>query len=80
MKAFKYIRPIMAYSTLALTFAVIFLLFFQPVPKENNDVLYTVVGALTTLVISNNNYYFGNSKDKSDQDQSAIFPKDPPNP
>lgn len=80
MKMFKYIRPIMAYGTLILTFGIIILLFYKEVPPGNNEVLYTIAGAVTTLVISNNSYYFGNSKDKSDQDQRAMFPNENPEP
>lgn len=79
-KLFKYTRGIIAFIAVIGAFVFLFTLVKIAVPEQNKDILQVaagiVLGVLGTVIA----YYFGNSKDKSDQDQSAIYPKDPPNP
>lgn len=77
---FKYTRGILAYIVVILCFAFLFTIAIVPIPKDNQPVVNTSAGVVLLTIGVVVSYYFGASKDKSDQDQSKIFPKDPPNP
>ena len=76
----KYTRGIIAILIVINSFAFIFTLVWKPIPANNIATINLSIGfvlASLGVVIS---YYFATSKDKSDADQSKIFPKEPPNP
>lgn len=79
-KVMKYTRGIIALSIVMLTFVFLFALLVVEVPKNNGPILNISVGFVLSVIGIVATYYFGNSKDKSDADQSKIFPKEPPNP
>lgn len=70
---FKNMRGIIAYTVVLGSFAFLFCLLFLKIPAENAAVLNVagglVLGALTYVVT----YYFGSSKDKSDQEKALII-------
>ena len=64
----KIITPLLAVSTIALTFVMFYALLFKKLGAEKDIVIY-IVGALTTIVGSIISYYFGSSNSsKSKQD------------
>lgn len=70
---FKNMRGFVA---LIFVFGVIsfdFLLAFKAIPAENKELLYTITGGLNTVAAAIVNYYFGSSKDKSDQEKATII-------
>ncbi|HLA51982.1 MAG TPA: hypothetical protein VK618_01680 [Flavitalea sp.] len=77
---FKYTRGILAFIIVILTFAFLFALLAVNIPENNKDILNISVGFVLGVIGTVASYYFGTSKDKSDSDQSKIFPKEPPNP
>lgn len=77
---FKYTRGVLAYLIVIGGFAFLFCLLWVTVPKDNKEIILFSAGYVLGIVSMVAAYYFGASKDKSDQDQSKIFPKDPPNP
>lgn len=77
---FKYTRGVLAYLIIIGGFAFLFSLLYVTVPPENKEIVIFSAGYVLGIVSMVAAYYFGASKDKSDQDQSKIFPKDPPTP
>lgn len=64
----KIITPLLAVSTIALTFVMFYALLFKKLGAEKDIVIY-ILGALTTIVGSIISYYFGSSNSsKSKQD------------
>lgn len=80
LKAFKYTRGLIAFAVVLLGFGFFFLIATVPMPAANKDAVIQAQGGVLTLLGLVLAYYFGASKDKSDHDQSKIFPKDPPTP
>ena len=77
---FKYTRGVLAYVIIIGCFSYLFLIAVHAVPVENKELVSQAQGFILAILGVVAGYYFGASKDKSDQDQSKIFPKDPPNP
>lgn len=77
---FKYTRGALAFIIIIGGFAFLFCLLWVTVPKENKEIVLFSAGYVLGILSMVAAYYFGASKDKSDQDQSKIFPKDPPTP
>lgn len=77
----KYTRGLIALSTILLMFAFLFTLLFVEIPHTNVEAIMLSIGFLlgggAGAIYG---YYYGTTKDKSDSDQSKIFPKEPPNP
>lgn len=69
-KFFKNMRGIIALSVVFLAFAFLFLLAVLAVPAQNKDVLVLSAGSVLTMLSGITGYYFGSSKDKSDQDKA----------
>jgi hypothetical protein len=80
LQLYRYIRPIIAYIVNIGGFGYLFLISVYPVPAQNKDMVLQAQGFILAIIALVDGYYFAASKDKSDQDQSKIFPKDPPNP
>lgn len=77
---YKFVRPILAYMVVVFSFGFLFCVVFIKIPTENKDTVNLCAGLVLGVLAVVVGYYFGTSKDKSDQDQSKIFPKDPPTP
>ena len=77
---FKYTRGALAYIIIIGGFAFLFCLLWVTVPAANKEIVLFSAGYVLGILSMVASYYFGASKDKSDQDQSKIYPKDPPNP
>jgi hypothetical protein len=73
---FKYARPVLAYLVVLLSFGFLYCLAFIKIPPDNKDTVNLCAGLVLGVLAVVIGYYFGTSKDKSDQDQSKIFPKD----
>lgn len=67
----KNIRSIIAFLVVVLGFGFLFLLLKIPIPKENHDAVMLAAGIILGVVGTVAAYYFGSSKDKSDDDKSA---------
>lgn len=67
---FKNMRGVVAVMVVNGTIIFDFFLFFWPIPEANKEVVYTAAGGLNTLSAGIIAYYFGSSKDKSDQEKS----------
>lgn len=69
----KNMRSIIALSGVWLSFGYLFTLLFIKIPPENKDVINIATGAVIVAGIGSiYTYFFGSSKDKSDQDKAAI--------
>lgn len=69
----KNMRSIIALSVVYLAFAFLFSLLFVKIPPENKDIVNIATGAVIVAGITGViTYYFGSSKDKSDQDKATI--------
>lgn len=76
----KYTRGVLAYIITLATFGFLYALLYKTIPQQNEAILNIAAGFVLSQIGNIANYYFGTSKDKSDVDQSQIFPKNPPNP
>jgi hypothetical protein len=70
---FKNMRGFIALIFVFGVIAFDFLLAFKAIPTENKELLYTITGGLNTVAAAIVNYYFGSSKDKSDQEKATII-------
>ena len=70
---FKFIRPLLAFITVCLTFMFAFALLYRPIPAQNVSTVNLVVGFMLGVTASVGAYYFGTSKDKSDFEQQQNF-------
>lgn len=68
---FRYVRPLIALIVVTLSFAFLFYICIYPVPEQNKDMIQLAAGLDLAVLGSIIAYYFGNSKDKSDQEQAA---------
>jgi hypothetical protein len=76
----KYTRGIIAILIVINCFAFLFTLCWKEIPVNNVGTVNLSVGFVLASLGIVVGYYFATSKDKSDSDQSKIFPKEPPNP
>jgi membrane protease YdiL (CAAX protease family) len=71
---FRYVRPLIAIAVVLLSFAFLFYICVYPVPEQNKDMIQLAAGLDLAVLGTIIAYYFGNSKDKSDQEQAARQP------
>lgn len=55
------------------SFTYLFSLLFVNIPNENKDIVYLTAGLVLGALANVTNYYFGSSKDKSDQEKATII-------
>ena len=55
------------------SFSYLFSLLFIKIPHDNRDIVYLTAGLVLAALGNVTNYYFGSSKDKSDQDKATII-------
>lgn len=67
----KNVRSIIAFIVVVMGFAFLFALLKIPIPKENETVLNVATGLVLAALGGVIAYYFGSSKDKSDDDKAA---------
>jgi hypothetical protein len=60
---------LLAFAVITGTFALVFLLFYAPIPDSSHDLVNIALGALLTAFGTVLNYYFGSSKSSRDKDQ-----------
>lgn len=70
----KYTRSLLAFIVVIGSFVFLFSLVYRAVPEQNKDIIQVASGFVLGVIATVSGYYFGNSKDKSDSDQSKIFP------
>jgi len=75
---FRYVRPLLALLIVVGCISYIFALLFKAIPVPNTDVLTLAIGFVLAKLGDVTAYYFGNSKDKSDQEQAARSNTNPP--
>lgn len=69
-KLFKNMRGMMAIAFVVLGFAYLFAVAFLKYPSENSGSVNIVTGVVSGILGVIATYFFGNSKDKSDQDKA----------
>lgn len=67
----RFVRPLIAITIIIGCIAYLFALLFKDIPPSNTDVLMIAIGYVLAKMGDVTAYYFGNSKDKSDAEQSA---------
>lgn len=79
-KLFRNARSIIAFLIVILSFGFLYVLTWKSVPLGNKDILQISCGIVLGVLASVAAYYFGSSKDKSDQDKAnnPNMPKDKP--
>lgn len=65
-------RGIIAMVIVVGTFVFDYFLFFVGIPSVNKELTYTAAGGLNTMTAQICSYFFGSSKDKSDQEKATI--------
>lgn len=65
-------RSIIALSIVVMSFGFIFFLLYKTIPAENKDILQISAGIVLGVLGTVASYYFGSSKDKSDQEKADI--------
>jgi hypothetical protein len=68
-KFFKYTRSIVAFLIVVFSFGFLFLIAIRTIPAANKDILQIAAGLVLGVLATVAAYYFGSSKDKSDQDK-----------
>lgn len=71
----KQARSIIGILIVLGTLTFDFFLYYFNIPDENKELAYTAAGGLNTLSAGVVAYYFGSSKDKSDQEKADIIEK-----
>jgi hypothetical protein len=69
-KFFKYTRSIIAFLVVIFSFGFLYLIALRNIPHENRDILTLSAGLILGVLATVAAYYFGSSKDKSDQDKA----------
>ncbi len=69
---FRYVRPILAISFVIFSFGFLFTIVWKAVPPGNKEIIGIAVGFVLGQLSVVGSYYFGSSKDKSDQDQARV--------
>jgi hypothetical protein len=70
---FRYVRPVLAISFVTFSFGFLFTIVWKAIPPENKEIVGLAVGFVLGQLSVVGGYYFGSSKDKSDQDQARTF-------
>lgn len=68
-KLFRYTRHIIAILIVLGSFGFLFSLVYHAMPAGNTAVLQIAAGIVLGVLAAVTGYYFGSSKDKSDQDK-----------
>lgn len=71
----KNARTIIAVSVIYLSFGFLFMVARMPIPVDNRDLVMLSAGIVLGVVATVTAYYFGSSKDKSDQEKADIAEK-----
>jgi len=66
----KYTRSIIAFLIVVLSFGFLYLIALRNIPTGNKDILQIAAGLVLGVLATVAAYYFGSSKDKSDQDKA----------
>jgi predicted outer membrane lipoprotein len=69
MKAKDYFMYILGALLSICFFAVIALLIFKPIPQENRDVFYLILGSLIGLESTVVNYFYGSSRGSAEKSE-----------
>lgn len=69
-KFFRYTRHIIAIIIVVGSFGFLYMLALKAMPLDNKDVLQLSAGMVLAVLASVTAYYYGSSKDKSDQDKA----------
>lgn len=69
-------RSIISISVVYLSFAFLFTLLMKTVPIGNETILNVAAGIVLGVLSTVCAYYFGSSKDKSDQEKAVIAEKE----
>lgn len=67
----KAARSIIAFGVVLMSFGFLYFLLYKEIPAENKDVLQIACGIVLGVLATVISYYFGSSKDKSDQEKSV---------
>lgn len=67
---FRYTRHILAILITVSSFGFLYVLALKAMPPDNKDVLLLAAGSVLTVLAAVAGYYYGSSKDKSDQDKA----------
>lgn len=70
---FRYVRPLIAIAFVVFSFGFLFTIVWKAVPLENKEIITLAAGYILGVMSTIIGYYFGTSKDKSDQDQATTF-------
>lgn len=65
----KAARSIIAFGIVFMSFGFLYFLLYKKIPVENKDILQISAGIVLGVLGTVASYYFGSSKDKSDQDK-----------
>lgn len=71
----KNARTIIALSVIYLSFGFLYMVALRKVPDGNRDLIMLSAGIVLGVVATVTAYYFGSSKDKSDQEKADIAEK-----
>ena len=63
---------ILGYVAIGAFISIIFMLMFVPVPKESENVLFTLLGALVMVFKDIYGYWFGSSKSSADKTDMLV--------
>jgi cytochrome c biogenesis protein CcdA len=66
----KSMRSILGFTIVILSFGFLFVLMYKRMPAENKDIITLSAGIVLGVLGTVAAYYFGSSKDKSDQDKA----------
>lgn len=66
----KAARTIIAFSITLMSFGFLYFLLYKKIPAENKDIVQITAGIVLGVLATVVSYYFGSSKDKSDQDKA----------
>lgn len=67
---FRYTRHIIAIIIVICSFGFLYMLALKAMPIDNKDVLQLSAGMVLAVLATVSGYYYGSSKDKSDQDKA----------
>lgn len=66
----KAARTILAFLITLMSFGFLYFLLYKKIPAENKDIVQITAGIVLGVLATVVSYYFGSSKDKSDQDKA----------
>lgn len=70
---FRYVRPVLAIATVVFSFGFLFTIVWKDLPEGSKEIIALAAGYTLSQVSNIYSYYFGTSKDKSDQEQASAF-------